>query len=85
MSVKRLCLFGLESHSKELSDQYNLPFHISFFHPMHLSLPNHVHCLKSLECSQRRFEGEKAHLWFGQAFDEPMILLDEIVEIFYLP
>jgi len=85
MSVKWLGLFSLGGSFEELSDQCGLPFHISFCHALHLSLSDHVHDLEPLQRAPRRFEREKAHPWLRQTFDEPMILLDEIVEVLYLP
>jgi hypothetical protein len=47
--------------SKQSGDQCDLPSHISFVHPVHLSFPNHVHHLKSPQRSPRCLEGEEAH------------------------
>src|SRR5256885_9256006 len=84
MSVKQLSLFSLDGNSKECSNQFDLPFHIAFCHPLYLSLPDHVHDLVALQGSPRRLEREKAHPRLRQAFNEPVILLDQIVEIFHL-
>lgn len=75
----------LDSNSKECSNQFDLPFHIAFCHPLYMSLPYHAHDLVALQGSPRRLEREKAHPRLRQAFDEAMVLLNEIVEIFHLP
>ena len=41
--------FSLGTHSKVCDNQCDLPSHIPFFHPMHLSLPGRVHDFESLQ------------------------------------
>jgi len=48
LNMKWLCLFGLYCTSKQLGDQYDLSFHISFFHTLQLSFAYHVHHLEPL-------------------------------------
>jgi hypothetical protein len=71
----------LNCSSKQFGDQCDLPSHIAFVHPLQLSFPQHVHHLKSLQCSPCGQIREEAHARFCQAFDEPMILFNEIIEI----
>ena len=71
----------LGRHAKEAGDEGDLPGDISFAYPSDLSLANHVHHLVPLERSPGRFQRKEAHPWFDQPFDEPMVLLDEVVEI----
>jgi len=72
-------------HRPQLRDECDLPFHITFCHALQLSFAYHVHHLESLSCSPCCLKREKAHPWLRQAFDKPMILFDQIVEIFDLP
>jgi hypothetical protein len=85
MRMESLCLFSSGYHSKEFVDQRNLASNVSFVHPLHLPFPDHVHDRVSLQGSLRCLEGEKAHSRLRQAFDEAMILFDQIVEVFHLP
>ena len=48
MGRKLPFLLSLGRHSKQAGDEGNLSHDVPFFHPMHLSLPNHVHTLISL-------------------------------------
>ena len=32
-----------------------------------------------------RFYGKEAHPWSDQPFDEPMVLLDQVIQVFDLP
>jgi hypothetical protein len=75
----------LDDYSKQLGNSCDLASHIPFFHALHLPFSDDVHHLKSLQCSPSRLEGEKAHSRFRQPFDEPMILFDEVIQIFDLP
>ena len=54
-------------------------------YPLHLSFPDHVHHLKSLQCSPRRLKREEAHPWLRQPLEKPMILFDQGIEVFHLP
>ncbi len=76
---------SLGDDSKESGDQRDLSFHISFCHALPLPFPDHVHHLEPLEGSPCCLKREKAHPWLCEAFHEPMILLDPIVEVFHLP
>jgi hypothetical protein len=85
MGMQPLFLLGLGGHSKEASDEGDLPTAVSFAHPSDLSLANHVHDLIPLERSPCRFNRKKAHPWFDQPFDEAMVLLDQGIQVFDLP
>src|SRR6266568_1980253 len=76
--------FRLGCHSKQLGNQGHLAFHISFAHPLYLSFADHVHHLEALECSPRGLEREKTHPRLRQAFDEAVILFDQVVEVLNL-
>jgi hypothetical protein len=43
-------LLSLYSDSKESGNQFDLPFHIAFCHPLYLSLPDHEHDTKRAGC-----------------------------------
>lgn len=78
-------MLRLGCHSKEAGDDGNLPGNVSFPHPSHLSLPNHVHHLVSLQRSPCRFKGKEAHPRLDQAFDKTMVLFHQVIEVFDLP
>ncbi len=58
---------------------------VSFFYTTYLTFPEHVHRFISLQRSPSGLERKEAHPQLDQPFDEAMILLDEVVEIFTLP
>jgi hypothetical protein len=49
-----------------------------------LPLPNQVHRFVSPDCSPRCVETEEPESGIDAPFDEPMVLFDEVVEIFTL-
>ncbi len=84
MGVQPRLLFCLGSHSKQAGDERDLPSDISFVHPVHLSLAKHVHRFIALERSPCRFNRKEAHPGLDESFDEAVILLDEIIQVFDL-
>ena len=58
-------------HLEQLVDELNLLPNIRTAHPPRLTLPDHVHCLISLDRSPRRVEFTKALLGFHSSFDRP--------------
>src|SRR6266566_1972461 len=72
-------VLSLGGHSKQVGDEGDLPQNVSFFHTAHLPFPDHVHHLVSLQGSPRRLERKETHPWLDAPFDEPVILLDEII------
>ena len=66
-------------------DEGNLPSDISFAHPASLSLAKHVHDLIPLKRSSCCFHGKEAHPRLDEPFDEAMVLLDQVIEVFDLP
>ena len=74
----------LGGHSKEACDEGDLSIDISFPHTVDLSLANHVHGFIPVERPVCCLEGKEAHPRFCQSLDEPMILLDEIIEVLHL-
>ena len=73
------------SHLEQLVDELNLSPNIRTAHPPRLPLPDHVHCLISLDCSPRRGEFTKALLGFHSSLDRPMILLQDVVQVLDRP
>jgi hypothetical protein len=78
-------LLGLGGHSKEAGDEGDLPAAVSFAHPSDLFLANHVHHLVSLQRSPYRFNRKEPQPRFDQPFDETVVLLDQVIEVFDLP
>ena len=66
-STEPLPGFRLGDRSKPSGNQGHLASHIPFVHALYLPFPSHVHHLKSLECSPRCLEREKAHPRLRQA------------------
>jgi hypothetical protein len=52
---------------------------------MHLSFSSHRHDFNSLERSACGFTRKEAETRLDQAFDEPMIVFNQSVELFHLP
>jgi hypothetical protein len=75
-----LCLGGRE----QVGDEGDLPGDVSFAHSCDLSLPDHVHDLVALQRSPCRFQRKEAHPGLDQPFDEAVILLDQVVQVFDL-
>jgi len=73
---------GLGCHSKEAGDEGDLPENVSIAYPADLSLANHMHHLIPLERSPCRLKGKEAHPRLDEPFDEAMVLLDQIIEVF---
>ena len=84
MDMKRCFTFSLGSSSKQASDERQLTQYISFVHAIHLTLSDHVHHLITMQGSPRGLERKEAHPELDQPFDEAMVLLDKIVEVFTL-
>jgi len=50
---------------------------------LQLLFPEHGHDFIAVQCSPSRLNRKKAHAWLDEAFDEAMILFDQIRETFY--
>jgi len=74
----------LGGDTKQTIDQLDLGENVALFRPFHLPFSDHVHRLVACQCALRRVEGKETEAGSGAAFDEAMILLDQIVEVFYL-
>jgi hypothetical protein len=88
MSRECLRLFSLGNHSKQVGNQGNLASHITFGHSLYLPFPQHVHHARILvrfaTLSRMRKSPSLASSSVGERLDEPVVLLDQIVEIFHL-
>ena len=73
------------NHLEQLVDELNLSPNLRTAHPLRLPLPDHVHCLISLDRSPRRVEFTKALLGFHSSFDRSMILLQDVVQVLGRP
>jgi hypothetical protein len=71
----------LRSKLKQIFDEFDLIFNISFFNPFNLSLSNHVHGLIPPERPPSRVKGLKAEAGFNPPLYKPMILFNDVVQI----
>src|SRR6266567_4970716 len=78
MGVQSHLLFSLGRHAKQAGDEGHLPSDISFVHPVHLSLANHMHRFIALKCSPCRFHGKEAHPRLDESFEKAVVLLDRL-------
>ena len=70
---------------EQLVDELNLSPNIRTAHPPRLPLPDHVHCLVSLDRSARRVELATPLLGLHPSFDRSMVLLQDIVQVLDRP
>jgi hypothetical protein len=77
----RLACFNLLGQPKQLSDEPDLSPNIIAPHPPNLPLPNHVHRLIALNGSPGRVKFPEALLGVDPAFDRPMVLFDDVVQV----
>jgi hypothetical protein len=71
----------LGRESEQLADKVRLADRISFGQPSHSALPDHVHCLDTLQRPPRAL---KRSIAFGQPdafFNRSMILFNHVIEI----
>ncbi len=85
MRTRCLFLFRLGCHSKQAGNECHLREEVSLVDSSHLLFPDHVHDFIALEGSPCRVKRKEAESWFEQLFDEPMILFNDVVEVFDLP
>ena len=75
---------SLRGQSKHLVDQLRLPDHVALRHPSRLSLAERMHDLDAAQGPPRRGESLEAQHRPGAAFDESVVLLDDVVQILAL-
>src|SRR5215470_5710970 len=75
---------NLCGNPEEVRHELDLHLYLTSAYSRNLPLTNYVHRLVSPDCSPRCVETEEAESSIDAPFDEPMVLLDEVVEIFTL-
>jgi hypothetical protein len=73
------------SEVEQLSDEGSLSLHVATADPANLFLPHHCHRLVARQGSSCRSKTAEPKARAGQAFDAPMILLDDVVQVLALP
>ena len=61
-----------------------LSAHVTPTNVPNLPLSDHRHCLIASQCSSRGWQTAKAETRPDQALDAPMVLLDDVVQVFDL-
>ena len=74
-----LGLGGLGGQSKQVIDELDLVLDSTYFD---LPLPDHMHHLVAPQGSPGRWERAEPQTCFDQSFDESMVLLDQVIEVF---
>ncbi len=85
LGVQSHLLFSLGRNAKQAGDEGHLPSDISFVHPVHLSLANHMHRFLALKRSPCRFHGNEAHGGLDESFEKAVVLLDQGIQVVDLP
>ncbi len=75
-------LLSLGCHSKQAGDEGDLTSDVAFGHALHLPLADHVHALVPLERPVCGLERKETHPWFDQPFDQAVVLLHQIIQVF---
>jgi hypothetical protein len=78
-------LFSLGSYSKQAGDERGLSRNVPLCHSLELSFADHVHHFVPLYRSPSCFKRKEAHPGFDQPFDEAVVLLHQVIEVFDLP
>ena len=78
-------LLSLGDHSQQAGHELDLPADVSSPNPARLPFSDHAHRLIALQRSPRCLKRKEAHPRFDESFDEAMVLLDEVVEVFDWP
>src|SRR5437667_3390355 len=81
-SVKRES--GLGRESEQFADEVSLADRISFGQPSHSALPNHAHCLDSLQRPPRTLKGSITLSQPNSFFNRPVVLFNHVIEILAL-
>ena len=77
-------LVGESFDTAPWTNESDLPLDVAFAYALNLSFSEDVHCLVPTDCPQPRVETRKPETGIDSTFDEPVALLDEVVEIFTL-
>jgi hypothetical protein len=73
---------SLDGNSEEAVYESQLSPNIIFAYSVDLAFSDHVHRLDSFDRPPRRLETEEPKSGIDSAFDESMVLLDEVIEGF---
>jgi hypothetical protein len=76
--------FSLGGNLEEALHKSHLTLNVTFAYSFNLPFSHHMHRLITLDCSTCRPKTEEPEPGIDAPFDEPMVLLDEVVEIFTL-
>ena len=76
--------FSSVGNIKEIGHESNLSANVAFPDSFNLALPDDVHCLVAADGPPRRIEAAEAESGIDSAFDESVVLLDDIIEVFAL-
>jgi hypothetical protein len=76
--------FSLGGNLEEALHKSHLPLNAAFAYSFNLPFSHHMHRLITPDCSTCRLKTEETEPGIDAPFDEPMVLLDEVVEIFTL-
>src|SRR5215510_10525360 len=74
--------FSSGGNIEEIGHESNLSANVSFPNSFNLSLPDHVNDLIPTDGPPHRLETEEAESGIDSAFDESVILLDYVIEVF---
>jgi len=74
--------FSSGGNLEEIGHESNLSANVAFPDSFDLALPNHVCDLITANGPPRRLETEEPKSGIDSAFDESMVLLDEVIEGF---
>src|SRR5688572_32585495 len=72
--------FSSGGNLEETLHESHLSSNVAFPESFNLALPNHVHDLIAADGPPRRVETEEAEPWIDSAFDESVILFDDIID-----
>ena len=76
--------FSLGGNLEEALHESYLSANVAFSDSFNLALPYHVRDLISADGPPRRLETEESESGIDSPFDEPMVLLDYVIEVFAL-
>ena len=65
---------------EEIGHESNLPANVAFPNSFNLALSDDVHCLVHADGPPRRIEAAEAESGVDSAFDESVVLLEDIIE-----
>jgi hypothetical protein len=69
---------------EQSSDEFCLGPDVAAINVSNLPSPHHRHRLIACECSTGGPEAAKTKPWIGQSFHVPMVLFEDIVQVFHL-